>query len=247
MLSLRPSWHEASRQTLYTTLAGDVVTRLNLLDNVYYCPRVRGKEVTMGVPVQVVLDVPPDIAAGLASGALTRVGGVVRDAKTGQIVKHLGEGRLPAKEATKGVRAIAQRALNTTGGKVGVGIVVVKAVAVGGKAAVDWWNSRRRAKDLNMALNAYLDAAKAGQMTVERIDSLSAAIEAARGGGLTDGGLTDLVSIAEKVVNLVEGYTTALAEANEAVWQAEQSTDVEPLVRLEHSLIEQRRILGEAA
>ena len=192
------------------------------------------------------LDVPPDIASGLASGALTRVGGVVRDAKTGQIVKHLGEGRLPAKEATKGVRAIAQRALNTTG-KVGVGIVVVKAVAVGGKAAVDWWNSRRRAKDLNMALNAYLDAAKAGQMTVERIDSLSAAIEAAHGGGLTDGGLTDLVSIAEKVVNLVEGYTTALAEANEAVWQAEQSTDVEPLVRLEHSLIGQRRILGEAA
>lgn len=188
------------------------------------------------------LDVPPDIATGLASGDLVRVGGVVRDAKTGQIVKHLGEGRLPAKEATKGVRAIAQRALNTTGGKVGVGIVVVKAVAVGGKAAVDWWNSRRRAKDLNMALNAYLDAAKAGQMTVERIDSLSAAIEAARGGGLTDS-----VSIAEKVMNLVEGYTTALAEANEAVWQAEQSTDVEPLVRLEHSLIEQRRILGEAA
>ena len=93
-----------------------------------------------------------------------------------------------------------------------------------------------------MALNAYLDAAKAGQMTVGRIDSLSAAIEAARGGGLTDP-----VSIAEKVVNLVEGYTTALAEANGAIWQAEQSTDVEPLVRLEHSLIEQRRILGETA
>jgi hypothetical protein len=196
----------------------------------------------MGVPVQVVLDVPPDIAARLASGDLVRVGGVVRDAKTGQIVKHLGEGRLPAKETAKDVRAIAQRALNATRGKVGVGIVVVKAVAVGGKAAVDWWNSCRRAKDLNVALNAYLDAAKAGQMTVERIDSLSAAIEAARGGGLTDS-----VSIAEKVVNLVEGYTTALAEANEAVWQAEQSTDVEPLVRLEHSLIEQRRILGEAA
>ena len=203
----------------------------------------------MGVPVQVVLDVPPDIAAGLASGALVRVGGVVRDANTGQIVKHLGEVRLPDKEAAKAARAIAQRALNATRGKVGAGIVVVGAVAVavGGKVAFDWWNSHCRAKDLNMALNAYLDAAKAGQMTVERIDSLSAAIEAARGGGLTDGGLTDLVSIAEKVVNLVEGYTTALAEANEAVWQAEQSTDVEPLVRLEHSLIEQRRILGEAA
>ena len=203
----------------------------------------------MGVPVQVVLDVPPDIAVGIASGVLVRVGGVVRDANTGQIVKHLGEVRLPDKEAAKAVRAIAQRALNATRGKVSAGIVVVGAVAVavGGKVAFGWWNSHCRAKDLNMALNAYLDAAKAGQMTVERIDSLSAAIEAARGGGLTDGGLTDLVSIAEKVVNLVEGYTTALAEANGAVWQAEQSTDVEPLVRLEHSLIEQRRILGEAA
>jgi len=198
----------------------------------------------MGVPVQVVLDVPPDIAVGLASGALVRVGGVVRDANTGQIVKHLGEVRLPDKEAAKAVRAIAQRALNATRGKVGAGIVVVGAVAVavGGKVAFGWWNSHCRAKDLSMALNAYLDAAKAGQMTVGRIDSLSAAIEAARGGGLTDP-----VSIAEKVVNLVEGYTTALAEANGAVWQAEQSTDVEPLVRLEHSLIEQRRILGEAA
>ena len=198
----------------------------------------------MGVPVQVVLDVPPDIAVGIASGVLVRVGGVVRDANTGQIVKHLGEVRLPDKEAAKAVRAIAQRALNATRGKVSAGIVVVGAVAVavGGKVAFGWWNSHCRAKDLNMALNAYLDAAKAGQMTVGRIDSLSAAIEAARGGGLTDP-----VSIAEKVVNLVEGYTTALAEANEAVWQAEQSTDVEPLVRLEHSLIEQRRILGEAA
>lgn len=198
----------------------------------------------MGVPVQVVLDVPPDIAVGIASGVLVRVGGVVRDANTGQIVKHLGEVRLPDKEAAKAVRAIAQRALNATRGKVSAGIVVVGAVAVavGGKVAFGWWNSHCRAKDLNMALNAYLDAAKAGQMTVGRIDSLSAAIEAARGGGLTDP-----VSIAEKVVNLVEGYTTALAEANGAVWQAEQSTDVEPLVRLEHSLIEQRRILGEAA
>lgn len=198
----------------------------------------------MGVPVQVVLDVPPDIAVGIASGALVRVGSVVRDANTGQIVKHLGEVRLPDKEAAKAVRAIAQRALNATRGKVSAGIVVVGAVAVavGGKVAFGWWNSHCRAKDLNMALNAYLDAAKAGQMTVGRIDSLSAAIEAARGGGLTDP-----VSIAEKVVNLVEGYTTALAEANGAVWQAEQSTDVEPLVRLEHSLIEQRRILGEAA
>lgn len=48
----------------------------------------------MGVPVKVVLDVPPVIVAGLESGALVRVGGVVRSTTTGKIVKHLREVRL---------------------------------------------------------------------------------------------------------------------------------------------------------
>lgn len=44
----------------------------------------------MGVPVQVVLDVPPDIAAGIANGTYVRTGGVIRD-PAGHIVKHLKE------------------------------------------------------------------------------------------------------------------------------------------------------------
>ena len=183
----------------------------------------------MGVPVQVVLDVPLDIAAGLASGTLVRVGGVVRNAKTGTIVKHLGEGRLPAKEAANGVPKVAQRVLSTTRGKIGAGILVCGAVAAGGTFAVGWWINRRRTKELNAALEAYLDAAKAGERSVEQIDALSSAIEA------------------EKVVDLVEGYTVALAQANETIWEPERGADVVPLVRLERSLNAQRCILGTAA
>ena len=197
----------------------------------------------MGVPVQVVLDVPPDIAAGIVKGALVRVGGVVRSAETGKIVKHLAEGRLSDNEAANGVANVAQRVLSTTRGKIGVGIFVCGAVAASGAFAVDWWiNNRHRTKALNAALEAYLDPAKAGDMTVEQIDALSSAIKAARGGDSSDSAL-----IAEKVVNLVEGYTAALAQANETTWEPERGADVVPLVRLERSLSMQRRILGAAA
>ena len=76
-------------------------------------------------------------------------------------------------------------------------------------------------------------------MTVEQIDALSSAIEAARGKGSSNS-----VSIAEDVVNLVEGYTFALAQANKTIWRPERGVNVVPLVRLERSLSAQRCILG---
>lgn len=196
----------------------------------------------MGVPIQVVLDVPLDINVGLASGTLVRVGSVVRNAKTGAIVKHLREGRLPAEEAANGAAKVAQRVLGTTRGRIGVGIVVGGAVVVGGTFAVGWRINRHRTKALNAALEAYFDAAKAGEMSVEQIDALSSAIEDARGGGSRDSAL-----IAEKVVNLVEDYSAALAQANEITWEPERGADVVPLVRLERSLSAQRRIFGTVA
>jgi len=196
----------------------------------------------MGVPVQVVLDIPPDIADGLAKGSLVRVGGVVRSATTGKIVKHLGEGRLPEKGTANSVANIARRVWGSTGGRAVVVLSAVGLVAVVGKVAADKRSSRRLTKSLNAVLEAYLDAAKAGEMTVEQIDALSSAIEAARGVDLSDSAL-----IAEKVVNLVEGYTADLAQVNETTWEPERGADVVPLVRLERSLSAQRRILGSAA
>lgn len=196
----------------------------------------------MGVPVQVVLDVPQDIATGIASGALVRVGSVVRSVKTGKIVKHLGEGRLPDKEAVNRVANVAQSVWGSKGGKVAVVLSAVGLVMWGGRVAADKLINRRRTKALNAALEAYLDAAKAGEMTVEQIDALSSAIEAARGRDSSDSAL-----IAEKILNLMENYTAALAQANETTWEPERGADVVPLVRLERSLSAQRRILGTVA
>lgn len=231
---------DVSRPTVYTALAGKepYVPEAGVRD----CSRsVRGKEVAMGVPVQVVLDIPQDIAAGLVSGDLVRVGGVVRSAKTGAIVKHLGEGRLPAKKTANVGAKFAQRVWGSTGGKVAVFLSAVVLLAGGVMVAAGQRSSRRHTRVLNAALKAYLDAAKEGAMTVEQVDVLSSAIEAARGGGSSDSAL-----IAEKVVNLVESYTADLARANETTWEPERGADVVPLVRIERSLSAQRRILETA-
>ena len=199
---------------------------------------VLDKEVAVGVPVQVVLDVPKDIAAGLASGELVRVGGVVRSATTGAIVKHLREVRIPDKKTLNGVTEVAQRVSGSTRGKVVLLLCLVGTFVVGGKVAAGQRSNRRHAGVLNAALTRYLAAAEAGVMTVEHVDVLTSAIEAARGGGSSD-----TVLIAEKVVSLVESYTVALAQANETTWEPERGADVVPLVRFEHSLSAQRRIL----
>ncbi|MDO5064025.1 MAG: hypothetical protein Q4E00_03405 [Actinomyces bowdenii] len=95
----------------------------------------------MGTPVQAALDVPADIVAGLVRGDLVRVGSVVRSAETGMIVKHLKEERNPDKEVGNGVIKAAQRVLGTRRGKVGVGIFVGVATAVGGAFVVGRWIS----------------------------------------------------------------------------------------------------------
>ena len=155
---------------------------------------------------------------------------------------HLEEGRFPAKETANGVVSVVQRFRGSTGGKIAVVsliVPVVGLVVMGCKVIADKWSKRRCTKALNEALAAYLDAAKVGKMTVEQIDALSSAIEAARGKGSSDS-----VSIAEDVVNLVEGYTFALAQANKTIWRPERGVNVVPLIRLERSLSAQRCILG---
>ncbi|GGO99385.1 hypothetical protein [Actinomyces gaoshouyii] len=69
---------------------------------------------------------------------------------------------------------------------------------------------------LNFQSEAYLDAPQAGEATVQVMDNLSGAIKAANGSGSNDS-----VQIAERVVNLVESRTVALAQANETTWEPE--------------------------
>ena len=195
-----------------------------------------------GVPTQVVLDIPSDIYARIESGELVRVGSVVRNAVTGAIVKHLEEGRFPAKETANGVASVVQRVWSSKEGKIAVVRLIGVALGVvvaAGEIVTNQWSDQRRSETLNAALIAYLNAAETGEVTVEQIDALSSAIEAARGKSSSDS-----VLIAEKVVSLVEGYTVALAQANKTIWRPERGVNVVPLVRLERSLSAQRCILG---
>ena len=88
-----------------------------------------------GVPTQVVLDIPSDIYARIESGELVRVGSVVRNAVTGAIVKHLEEGRFPAKETANGVASVVQRVWSSKEGKIAVvrliGVALGVVVAAG--------------------------------------------------------------------------------------------------------------------
>lgn len=194
-----------------------------------------------GVPTQVVLDIPPDIYARIESKELVRVGSVVRNAATGAIVKHLKEGRFPAKETANGVASVVQRVWSSKEGKIAVIGVALGVVVAAGEIVANQWSDQCRSETLNAALIAYLNAAETGEMTVEQIDALSSAIEAARGKGSSDS-----VLIAEKIVSLVESYTVALAQANKTTWEPERGANVVPLVRLESSLSAQRRIFGAA-
>lgn len=195
-----------------------------------------------GVPVPAMFNIPPDIHDGIESGELVRSGGVVRCAETGVIVKHLEEGSFSTREV---VNSVAQRIWSSKEGKnavVGLVGVVLGGVVATGEIIAKKWSDQRRSETLNAALNTYLNAVETGEVTVEQIDALSSAIEAARGKGSSDS-----VLIAEKVVSLVEGYTAALAQANKTTWEPEQGANVVPLVRLESSLSAQRRIFGAAA
>ena len=195
-----------------------------------------------GVPFLVMFNIAPDIRAGIESGELVRSGGVVRCAVTGAIVKHLEEGSFSTKEV---VNSVAQRVWSSKEGKIAVVSligVVLGVVVAAGEIVANKRSDQRRSETLNAALIAYLNAAETGEVTVEQIDALSSAIEAARGKGSSDS-----VLIAEKVVSLVEGYTVALTQANKTTWEPERGANVVPLVRLESSLSAQRRIFGAAA
>ncbi len=214
----------------------------------------------MATPIQLSLEIPAEIAKKLDTGDLIRYGSVVRDAG-GAIVKHLEEipgPSISAKEVVPSVSSslgklkVAGKGLLTTTSKPGVigGVVVGATVVYFGIAWIKqaWAASRAEGlatsstAELDTAINEYLRAAQKGALTVEVIDRLSAAIEAA------EGDADSRVEIAVNVVTLVENHTKKLVEANNlAIESADARPDVAPVARLKASLDSQRRIFANAA
>ena len=193
----------------------------------------------MGVPIDITLEVPADIAEGLANGTLVRYGSMVRDL-AGRVVKNLAEiGQEPGKELEKaGVKAI-KKAFTKSDGLVFIGVAVGAAALTGvGVVAVKWEKSRRAAEALNTSLAAYLDAASRGRLTINEVDRLVADLDHA-----SDVSEVDPMEDAGELVGLIEDYTVRLAKASDMSVVPTDATSA-PMVRLRSNLALQRDILA---
>jgi hypothetical protein len=116
--------------------------------------------------------------AGLLSGDLIKYGGVVRD-RSGQIVKHLDEVQLPARDE----KAAARVAAMLKNPRVLIATLVVGAAAVGG---ISYAAARRRklavvpecVERYNTSLGAYLEAVQEGRLDAGIIDHLISDLDA---------------------------------------------------------------------
>ncbi|WP_327652612.1 hypothetical protein [Micromonospora aurantiaca] len=175
--------------------------------------------------INVPLDVPDDIFAGITAGELTRYGGVVRN-HAGAILVHLKDGLRSAetqRAVSKGAATVRRSSRVTA---VGLGVAAVAAVGVAVLAAatrVKKHGSPRGAElempiciqRFTVSLSAYLDAARDGRLggkDVERLVSDLDAVEAESDSGR----ITVEFSIDQwkALVQLVADHTRRLAEAN---------------------------------
>jgi hypothetical protein len=207
------------------------------------------------VEIPVLLQIPAEIARGLASGKLTRNGGVVRDS-AGRIVAHLKE---VGSEITKSNPDVA-RAVKSRSGIVVGGVLLFVFVAGSGTAL---WRSRKRkaqtssravscVNSYNEALVGYLAAIQDQTLDGDVVNRLVSSLE-------------DLVLIGEELGNrvvvtsavlpelleFVVGFTKTLAEANSVSPPELEITDEsEPqaaVVEMRLCLLAQREILDRAA
>ena len=131
--------------------------------------------------VQDAFYIPDDIATGLATGLYRRIGSVVRYAvgpNKGQIVKHLKPIDLKTAEEAQGIGVKALQFVKQH--KKASIIIVVGAAAVGASAWAYNTIKNREPKvvtDFRASLKVYIDAIRAGNMDVEKINNLMGALE----------------------------------------------------------------------
>lgn len=207
--------------------------------------------------VQDAFFIPDDIATGLATGLYRRIGSVVRYAvgpNKGQIVKHLKPIDLKAAEEAQGLGVKALQFVKQH--KKGTIVAVVGAAAVG--AGVWVYNKVKNHEPkvvtgFRAALRVYIDAIREGNMDIDKIDKLMAALEE-----LKKHKDYEKISIQlttedlEVLVGRIYDYTIKLAKDNdveltEDELRTSRAKNTGTIVNLQNYLKAQKRIFEEVA
>ena len=209
--------------------------------------------------VQPTLEVPADIAAGLASGALVRNGGVVRDL-TGKIVKLLDEAAAPpAAAADSGALVGLQAGVRPLNVTASTKLLVITRTALS-VAGVAWlWHQKRKPmpaaaesitqsdSGYSQAWRTYVHAAGEGKLDVGIVNRLIAAIDAV----LERGEVVSLGPSAGQssdLVLLVANHTKRLVEAAGETFEEPPPAGTEsPLAAIRRHLVIQEQVLDRSA
>lgn len=203
--------------------------------------------------VQEAFDIPADIMTKILTGEYRRIGGIVRYAvgpKKGQIVKHLDPVDLKAAEQAKGIGAqVMQFAKNNKKGLI-IGGVIAGAVAAGGfiyykvkthePAVVTKFRS---------ALRTYISEIRKGNLELETINSLMAALDdLKKHKDYEKFKITLSTEDLDTLVNRIYEYTLRLAANNKIeLTEEERSRSDNTILNLQNYLKTQKRIFEEAA
>ena len=131
--------------------------------------------------VQEAFDIPDDILTGLATGLYRRIGSVIRYAsgsKKGQIVKHLKPVDIKTAEEAMSIGEKALRFVKVH--KKGALITIVATTTVSAGALIYNKVKNHEPKivaEFREALRVYIDAVRDGNMDINKIDKLMAALD----------------------------------------------------------------------
>jgi hypothetical protein len=203
---------------------------------------------------QPLLDIPPEIEAGLMEGTLKLFGGVVREADTGQIVKHLKNAAPSSEQVEEAIKKMNPKVVLT---------VVAVTAAVSGAAAY-LWKKRGGATqlvvvesrpdclvDFETSLRAYVESARTGTLAADVVDKLITDLDALK--AYSEAGSDVTISFDELVplFDLVIAHTSRLAAAYDVEGSQVDVQDDAPadgvVVTLRRHLEVQKNILENAA
>lgn len=207
--------------------------------------------------VQDAFYIPDEIAIGITKGLYKRFGSVVRYAVgpyRGQIVKHLKPIDLNAAEETQGVGVKALKFVKNH--KKESAFIIAGAATVGASALVYNTIKNREpkvVKEFRKALIVYIDAIRQGNMDVDKINNLVAALEEMK--KHKDYNKICIQLTAEELgalVGRIHEYTIKLANDNHVELTDQELHTVEmknagTITNLENYLKAQKRIFEVAA